>query len=44
MLTNLQGNVQHLEGRINNQILGVERLKGILQNTKIGSDHSELTP
>ena len=28
LVTNLQGNVQQLEGRINNQILGVKGLEG----------------
>ena len=32
LITNLKGNVQQLEGRINNQILGVEGLILLLIN------------
>ena len=35
LVTNLQGNVQQLEGRINNQIFEVERLKPVLLLTGI---------
>ena len=35
LVTHLQGNVQQLEGRINNQTLGVKRLNGFLSSLKL---------
>ena len=34
LVTNLQGNALKLEGRINNQILGVKRVNGLLMKNE----------